>query len=138
MATSGWNQALVIAKVMTILKDPALIALDRPTRTYLCGSGPGSFITTNWITLGVVNTPMVGNIYYQATMDKFLSKKRKYDNQPENWDKNNAKGYCLVMQHCPKELEKELRNQYSRKTAKDARSGITILLLIGDLSFNKT
>ena len=43
-----------------------------------------------------------------------------------------------MLQHCPKELEAELVKQDSWKTAKYARSVITILLLTRDLSFNKT
>ena len=43
-----------------------------------------------------------------------------------------------MLQHCLKELEAELRNQDSWKTAEDAISVITILLLIWDLPFNKT
>ena len=92
VATSGWKQASALVKVMTDLKDPALVAPARPTRTYLCGSGPDKVETTNWITLGVVNIPMVDNINYQATMGGYLSKKRRYDAQLENWDDNYAKG----------------------------------------------
>ena len=80
MATSGWKQASALANVMTDLKDPALVAPDRPTRTYLRGSGPNAVKITDWITLGGVNIPMVGVIDYQAIMDEYLSKKRKYDN----------------------------------------------------------
>ena len=93
VATLGWKQASALAKAMTYLKDPALVAPARPTITYLRGLGPGVVKTTDCITLGVVNTPMVGEIVYQATMDEYLSKKRKYDNQLENWDEKNEKGY---------------------------------------------
>ena len=47
------------------------------------------------------------------------------------------KGYYLVLQHCPKELEAELHNHDSWNTAEDTRSVIEILLLIQDLSLNK-
>ena len=43
-----------------------------------------------------------------------------------------------MLQHCPQELEAELRNQESWKTAEDARSVIAIVLIIQDLSFIKT
>ena len=69
MATLGWKQASALAKVMTDLKDPALVAPARPTRTYLHGSGPDAVETTNRITLGVVSVLMAGDINYQATMD---------------------------------------------------------------------
>ena len=78
---------------MTDLKDPTLVAPVRPSRTYLSGSGPDTVKTTDRITLGVVNIPMVDDIDYQATMDEYLRKKRRYNAQLENWDKNNAKGY---------------------------------------------
>ena len=47
---------------------------------------------------------MVDNINYQATMDEYLSKKRRYDAELENWYENNANEYYLVLQHFPKEL----------------------------------
>ena len=137
VATLGWKQASLLAKVVNDLKDPTLVAPVRRTRTYLSGSGPDSFETTGRINLVVVNTPMVDDIYYQATMDDYLSKKMRYDAHLKNWDKNNSKGYYLVLQRCPKDLEAELRNQDCWKAAEDARSAITILLLICDFSFNK-
>ena len=68
VATSGWKQASAFAKVVFELKDPALVAPARPTRT--CGSGPDAVETIDRITLGVVNIPMVGDIDYEATMDE--------------------------------------------------------------------
>ena len=64
MATSGRKQASELAKVMTNLKDPALVAPARLTRTYLSGSGTDAVETTDRITLGVVNIPMVDGIEY--------------------------------------------------------------------------
>ena len=79
VATSGWKQASVLAKVMTDLKDPTLVAPVSTTRTYLSVSVPDVVKTTDRITLGVVNTLMVEDINYQDTMDEYLSKKRRYD-----------------------------------------------------------
>ena len=70
VATLVWKQDSVLAKVMTNLKDPALIVPARPTRTYLCGSGPDAVDKTDWITLVVVNIPMVNDMDYQSTMDE--------------------------------------------------------------------
>ena len=130
VSASGWKQASALAKVMTNLKNPAWIAPARPTRTYLCGSGTDAVETTNRITLGVLNIPMDDDIDYEATMDEYISKKSKYDAQLKNWEENNSKGCYLVLQHCPKELEVELRKQDSWKIAEYARSIIAILLLI--------
>ena len=115
-----------------------LVSPARPTRTYLIGSVPDAVETTDRITLGVVNILMVDDIDYQATMDEYLSKKKRYNAQLDKWEENNAKGYYLVLQHCPKELNTELQKQDSWKAAKDERSVIAILLPIHDLSFNKT
>ena len=95
--TSGWKQDSEFAKVVTNPKDPVLIVPARPTRTYLCRLGPDAVKKTNWIALGVVNIPMVSNIDYQAAIDEYLSKKRKYEKQIEKWDENNAKRYYLVL-----------------------------------------
>ena len=138
VATSGWKQASALSKVMTNLKYPTMVAPVRPTRTYLSGSVPDAVETTDRITLGVVITPMVNDINYQDTMDEYLTKKRRYNAHMDNCYENNAKGYYLVLQHCSKEIEAELRNQDSCKAAEDARSVIAILLLIRDFSFNKT
>ena len=66
VAMLGWNQASALAKVMTNLKYPTLVAPVRPTITSLSDA----FKKTNQITLGVANTPMVDGIDYQATMDE--------------------------------------------------------------------
>ena len=95
---------------MTNLKDPALVALTRPTRTYFCGSIPDAVKKTDHITQGVVNILMVDDINYQATVDDYLSKKRRYDAKLNNWDENNVKGYYLMLHHFLKELEAQLRN----------------------------
>ena len=62
VAMSGWKQASAPAKVMTDLKDPMLVALFRLNITHLSGSGPDTVNTTDWITMGVVNTPMIDDI----------------------------------------------------------------------------
>ena len=133
-----WKQSSALSKVMTDLIDLVLVAVARPSRTYLCGSGPDAVETTDQITLSVVNILMVGDIYYRATMDEYLGKKRKYNNHIEKWDEKNVKGYYLVLQHCLKELKAELLNQDSWNTEDEARGVIAILILIRDLSFNKT
>ena len=62
VATSGWKQDSALFKVMTDLKDPALVAPVRTTTIYLSRSGPDEAKTTERITLGMVNILMVNNI----------------------------------------------------------------------------
>ena len=56
VATSGWKQASAHSKFMTDLKDLALVAPARPTKTYVCRSESDAFETTGLITLGVVTS----------------------------------------------------------------------------------
>ena len=95
----GWMQSSALTKVMTNLKDPLLVAPVRLTRMYFSRSGPKVVKTTDQITLDLVNIRMVDNIIYQDTMNEYLRKKRRYYAQLDNWYKNNAKGYYLLMQH---------------------------------------
>ena len=64
MDTPGWKQASLLAKFMTNLKDSTLVAPARPNRTYLSGSVPDAFETTDQITLVVVNILVVNDIDY--------------------------------------------------------------------------
>ena len=54
----------MLAKFMTNLKDSTLVAPARPNRTYLSGSVPDAFETTDQITLVVVNILVVNDIDY--------------------------------------------------------------------------
>ena len=70
VAKSGWKQASALAKVMTDLKEPTMVAPARPKITYLSGSGPDVADKTDRITLGVVKILMADGITYKATMDE--------------------------------------------------------------------
>ena len=60
---------------------------------------------------GVMNVPVTDAIDYAETMDSYNSKMRKHKTATESWEENNLKGYSLVLEHCPNELEAELQNQ---------------------------
>ena len=112
VAMLGWKQALALAKVMTKLKDLALVAPANLTRTYVCGSGPNVVKKTNQITLGEVNIPMDDDIDYQDTMYEYLIKKRRYNAQLENWEDNNAKDTTL----CCSTVQRSSRQSCVTKT----------------------
>ena len=54
----------------------------------------------------------------------------QYEAQTDISEDNNAKGYALVLQHCPDELETKLRNQEAWAVIEDARSIVDLLILI--------
>ena len=71
-------------------------------------------------------------------MDPYKSNKRKSESSAENWEENDAKGYNLVLQYCPTELEAELKNQDAWGEVEDTQSVVRLLTLIPDLQYNKT
>ena len=63
---------------------------------------------------------------------------RKHEAAVESWEENNLKGYSLVLEHCPNELEAELRNQDAWEQVEAKTSVVGVLILIRDLQCNKT
>ena len=75
---------------------------------------------------------------YTIKTGEFSRKISRYKTQVEVWGDNNAKEYALVLQHCPEELQAELKNQEAWPGIDDARSVVRLLVLIQDLQFNKS
>ena len=73
------------------------------------------------------------DIDYFIERDKYKRKLARYEAQNDVWADNNAKGYAFVLQHCPDELETELRNQEVWAVIEDARSVVDCFILIRDL-----
>ena len=86
---------------------------------------------------GELNTPTVGDIDYRLTVDEFLDKKKRHDIDEECWAENNARGYNLVLQHCPPELEAELRNSDNWTGTENERSVVKLLLMSRDITHHK-
>ena len=85
---------------------------------------------------GDLNTLMVDDIDYQADMKVYLSKKKRYDNQELEWEELDAKGYSLILQHCPPELTAELKNIDSWTDTEDKRSVVMLLKMIRNIAHN--
>ena len=83
-----------------------------------------------------LNIPMVDDIDYQADMKVYLSKKKRYDNQELEWEELDAKGYSLILQHCPPELTAELKNIDSWTDTEDKRSVVMLLKMIRNIAHN--
>ena len=69
-------------------------------------------------------------------MTVYLSKKKRYDDQELEWEEFDAKGYSLVLQHCPPELMTELNNIDSWPITEDKRSFVVVLKMIRDIEHN--
>ena len=111
VATTAWKQASIISKSMTELKDPVFPMPTRPVRVYISGTGSSVVEMTSCLTAGTLNIAVMGDIDYSDETDQYKSDKRKSESSAENWEENDVKGYNLVLQHCPAELEADLKNQ---------------------------
>ena len=123
---------------MTEFKDPVFSMPARLVRVYISGMGSSAVETTSRLTVGTLNIAVMNNIDYSDEMDQYKSDKRKSESSAENWEENNAKGCKLVLQHCPAEMEAELKNQDDWGAVKNMRSVVRLLTLIRDLQYNKT
>ena len=123
---------------MTELKDPVFPMPARPVRIYIYGAGSSTVETTSCLTAGTLNIAVMDHINYNDEMDQYKSNSRKSNSSAENWEENDAKGYNLVLQHCPAELEAELKNQDDWGEVENTRSVVRLLTLIRDLQYNKT
>ena len=118
---------------MTGLKDLVFPMPFRPVHVYNFGTGSSAVETTSRLTVGMLNTGVMDDINYSDEMDQYKSDKHKSDSRLENWEENDAKGYNLVLQHCPAELEAELKNQDFWGEVEDTRSIVRLLTVIRDL-----
>ena len=138
VATTAWKQASILSKAMTELNDRVFPMQVRPVRVYISGTGSSAVETTSHLTAGMLNIAVVDDINYSNEMDHYKSDKRKSESSAENWEEKYKKGYNLVLQHCPAELEAELKNQDAWGDVEDTRSVVRLLTLIRYLQYNKT
>ena len=57
-----------------------------------------------------LNTKLVYNAEWKLDLDMFMVVQKKYEKDPDAWIENRARMYNLVLQHCPPDVEAELKN----------------------------
>ena len=62
-------------------------------------------MTTNWATAGTHNVTVIDDINYAIETEEYSRKISCYKTHLEVLGDNAGKGYALVLQHCPKELQ---------------------------------
>jgi hypothetical protein len=132
---AGWKQGPTLGKAMTDLRDPAFDQPTRPVREYYA---PDGTVTKSRATAGTKNVEVMDDLDYAIETGEYSRKISRYETQLEVWMDNDAKGYALVLQHCPEELQAELKNQEAWVAIDDARSVVRLLILIRDLQYNKS
>ena len=134
--SAGWKQGPTLGKAMTDLRDPAFVPPTRPVRKYFKNTDGAE--TTDRATGGTMNAAVMDDLDYAVETGEYSRKISRYKIQLEAWINNNAKGYALVLQHCPDELQAELKNQKVWVAIDDTRSVVRLLVLIRDLQYNKS
>ena len=67
-------------------------------------------MTTDRATAGTKNVAVMDDLDYAIKTGEYARKISRYKTQLEVWGDNDVKGYTLVLQHCPEELQAELKN----------------------------
>ena len=78
-------------------------------------------------TAEILDIVVMDDIDYTDEMDQYKIEKRKSESSAKNWEENDAKGYNLVLQHCPAELEAELKNQDAWGEVENTRRVVRLL-----------
>ena len=97
----------VVATAMLELKSPSLIAPVYPVKEYMV---KGAKMLDRFDANSKANPSVLGNADYRLDLDLFVVASNTHLLETQAWKENNACVYNLVLQHCPKDLEVELRN----------------------------
>ena len=113
VGTRNWTKSSVASKAMSAIEAPVIAGPDRPVREYW--EDQAQQVRTNSKTGGaigapVANEPVVDDWEHDLNVEEYKIKLRAFREQEAAWNENKAKCYYLVLSHCPKELETELRN----------------------------
>ena len=114
LGTSPWPQSSVALKSMSTLKSPEFQESVVPTREYW--ADPGRTVKTKDKSRqgsgGVVkdNPPVMEDWEHNLKVEEYKSKQKVYNEQVLAWKENKAKCYYLVLSHCPRALEHQLKN----------------------------
>ena len=132
---AGWKQGPMFGKAMTDLQDLVFNPPSRPMRHYY---SKGGTVSTDRTTAGTKNVAVMDDLDYAIKTGEYSREISWYETQLKVWGDNDAKGYMLVLQHCPEELQAKLKNQEAWAVVNDAKSVVRLLVMIRDLQYNKS
>ena len=140
VGTQGWTRSSEASKAMTALEAPVITAPNRPVReywtdatwvakTYEKTSGEGADL--------VQLAPVLDDWEHDLDVEDYKVWRKTFQEQEAAWKENKAKCYYLVLSHCPKELEQELRNSSKWGATEDDQDVVALLKMIRDITHNK-
>ena len=114
VGTSPWPQSSVASKAMSTRETPEFEEPAVPTPEYW--ADPARSVKTNDRTRpgtgGAVedNLPVLEDWDHNLMVEEYKAERKIYNKQVLDWKENNAKCYYLVLSHCPRALEHQLKN----------------------------
>ena len=118
---------------MLELKSPPLIAPVRPVKEYRM---KGAKTLDRFNTDGKENTSVLDDAEYKLDLNLFVVASKTHLLETQAWKENNACVYNLVLQHCPNDLEAELRNHTKWDATELTQYVIALLGKIRDVTLN--
>ena len=119
VGTQPWKHSSLASKAMSSLLKPVIAEPGRPVREYWADGTrtTKSNNSTSDANPAVPLEPVKEDWDHTINVDDYKLKRKSFQERKEAWKENWAKCYYLVLSHCLKELEMELRNSSKRATA---------------------
>ena len=141
VGTSPWPQSSVASKAMSTLKSPEFQEPTIPTREYW--KDPEQTIKTKDKTRPgpestvVNNVPVLEDWERGLGVEQYKADRKVYSEQVMAWKENKAKCYYLVLSHCPRALEHQLKNSTKWDETESNQDVVALLQMIRDITHNK-
>ena len=136
VATQNWKKGSELAKAITEMKEPVYTAPARPVRKHY-KQGTNTETTDKVGEDGTPNIAVEDDMSWGITVGEYMDAKKTCDAERECWRENNTRGWALVMVHCTRELEAELKNSSRWEQVAKDRSVVGILEMIRDIAQKK-
>ena len=118
---------------MLELKSPLLIAPVRPVKEYMV---KGAKTLNRFDANGKANPSVLDDVDYKLDLNLFVVASKTHLLETQAWKDNNACMYNLMLQHCPKYLDAELRNHTKWDATDLTQDAIALLGIIRDVTLN--
>ena len=128
---------------MSAIEAPVITGPVRPSREYWTDGTRTNKTRESTSGTGSDDDPVVNLIQVKEEwehlldVDDFKLERRVFQEQEAAWKENRAKCYYLVLSHCPKELEQELRNSTKWAATEADQDVVSLLKMIRDITHNK-
>ena len=129
------------SKAMSTLKRPEFQEPTIPTREYW--GDPEQTRRTKDRTRPGAKSTVVNNVLvledweHGLAVEQYKADRKIYNKQVMAWKENKAKCYYLVLSHCPRALEHQLKNSTKWDETESNQDVVALLQMIRDITHNK-